>query len=123
MLFCLTEMKIFYRLTADIICLIHLLVVILVLFGWLILSLWYVYMLVLVGTLFSELWFTYCFLSKWEFDLRRKTNPALDYDYSYTSYYTYKLTRQHLSTRFLARAGIVFTTLSLAINIFFKFWY
>lgn len=114
-------MKLIYRISADAIWLIHFLVVVLVLFGWLVPSLWYVYMAVLAGALLSELLLNYCFLSKWEFDLRKKINPGLDYDYSYTSYYTYKLTRQHLSTRFLARAGIVFTSFSLAINLYFRF--
>jgi hypothetical protein len=116
-------MKLLYQLSADAIWLLHLFVVILVLFGWLVPSLWYVYMAVLAGALLSELLLSYCFLSRWEFDLRKKINPALNYDYSYTSYYTYKLTCQHLSTRFLARAGIVFTTLSLAIDLYFRLWF
>lgn len=115
-------MKVLYRIGADFVWLVHFFVVILVLFGWLIPSLWYVYMATLAGALLSEVWLSYCFLSKWEFDLRKKVNPALNYDYSYTSYYTYKLTHQRLSTRFLARMGIIFTSLSLAINLYFRLW-
>jgi hypothetical protein len=114
-------MKFLYRFAADCIWTIHLLVVILILFGWLMPSLWYLYIVALIGALISELLLSYCFLSKWEFYLRKKYNPTVNYDYSYTSYYTYKLTRQHLSTRFLARIGILFTTLSLAINLYLKF--
>lgn len=113
-------MKYIYRIGADFIWLFHFGVIVLVLFGWLWPGIWYLYMSVVAATLLSELWLSYCFLSKWEFDLRKKVHPGLEYDYSYTSYYTYKLTKQHLSTRFLARTGIVFTSLSLAINLYFK---
>jgi hypothetical protein len=116
-------MHILYRISADFIWVFHLGVIILVLFGWLVPSLWWIYLFTLVITLLSEIALNYCFLSKWEFDLRKKINPDLHYDYSYTSYYTYKLTGQHLSTRFLARTGIFFTTFSLAINLYFAFWF
>lgn len=114
-------MSFLYRFAADFILVVHFFVVVLVLFGWLVPSLWLVYIAIVTGALISELLLNYCFLSKWEFDLRKKINPKLNYDYSYTSYYTYKLTHQHLSSRFLARVGIMFTTLSLAINLYFKF--
>src|SRR3989344_6515558 len=114
-------MKPLYRISADFIWLTHLFVIVFVLFGWLIPSLWYAYMAVVAGALLSELFLNYCFLSKWEFDLRKKVNTQLDYDYSYASYYTYKFTHQHLSPRFLGRTGMVFTTLSLLISIYFTF--
>ena len=103
-------MNLIYKIAAD-----------LILFGWFFHSLWYVYMITLAGALISELVWSYCFLSKWEFNLRKKVNPNINYDYSYTSYYTHKITRQHLSPRFLARLGILFTSLSLVINLYFKF--
>jgi|SRR3989344_5082684 len=112
-----------YRIFADFIWFVHFFVIVFVLFGWLVPSFWYVYITIVAGALISELLFNYCFLSKWEFNLRKKINPKLNYDYSYTSYYTYKLTRQHLSTRFLARTGILFTTLSLLINFYFQFFF
>jgi len=114
-------MRFLYRFAADFIWIVHFFVVVIVLFGWLVPSFWFVYIAVVTGALISELLLNYCFLSKWEFDLRKKINQKLNYDYSYTSYYTYKLTHQHLSGRFLARAGIVFTTFSLVVNLYFKF--
>lgn len=116
-------MKFVYRVSADTIWLFHLLVLLVALFGWLIPGIWPVYLLVLVGILLSELALSYCFLSKWEFDLRKKLCPHLDYDYSYTSYYTYKLTHQRISTRFIARTGMLFTSLSIILTLFFKFGY
>jgi len=92
-------------------------------FGWLFPEIWYLYILVLVSVLISNILWDYCFLSKWEFDLRRKINPRLEYDYTYTSYYTYNLTRGHLSRDFLRWAGLAFTSLSLVINIYFKYFF
>jgi len=114
-------MKFLQRTLADVVWIVHFLVIVLVLFGWLIPSMWYYYMSVVAGALLSELFLGHCFLSKWEFDMRKKINPQLDYDYSYASYYTYKFTHQHLSPRFLGGTGMVFTTLSLVINVYFKF--
>jgi hypothetical protein len=114
-------MRFLHRIAADGIWLFHLGVVVLVLFGWLVPELWGLYIMTLGGTLLSELILNYCFLSKWEFDLRKKINPEIDYDYSYASYYTYKLTHRHLSTRFLARTGIVFTSVSTLINLYFRY--
>ncbi len=114
-------MRLLYRIGADAIWLIHFLVVVLVLFGWLVPSLWYPYMIVLIGTLISEIIWRYCILSKWEFNLRKKFNSKIDYDFTYASYYTYRLTRGRLSPRFLGQAGIVFTSTSILINIYFRF--
>lgn len=116
-------MRLAYRIGADIIWLAHLAVVLIALFGWLVPSLWFVYMAVLAGVLISTLSLGYCILSKWEFDLRKKVEPSLAYDYVYSSYYTYRLTRGYLSSAFLARAGVAFAALSLAINLYFRFWY
>ena len=116
-------MKIFYRIIADIIWILHLFVVIVVLFGWLVPSIWYLYISVLVLTLLSEIFWSYCLLSKWEFNLRKKIIPSLDYEYVYASYYMYKLTQGWLSRDFLNRWGMVFTVLSLSLNIYFHFIY
>ena len=116
-------MKYLYRTGADAIWLIHFLVVSLVLFGWLVPSFWYVYMVVLTGTLISELIWSYCILSKWEFDLRKRLNPSINYDFTYATYYTYRLTQGRLSPRFLGQASIVFTSLSLLINLYFRLWF
>lgn len=113
----------FYRIGADTIWLIHFGVVCIALFGWLLPQIWFLYLAVLVGTLISTSTLGYCVLSKWEFDLRKKLNPTLVYDYMYSSYYTYRLTGGYISNAFLARGGVVFAALSLAINLYFRFFY
>jgi len=112
-------MRILYRIGADTIWVAHFFIVGLVLFGWMFPSLWYLYIAALVGTLTSLLLLNYCFLSKWEFDLRKKLNPKLEYEFSYASYYTYRLTQGRLSPRFLSRAGMLFVAVSLLINLYF----
>src|SRR3989344_8629820 len=96
-----------YNIGANLLFIFHFLVVVIISFGWLISSIWYVYMATLIITFFSEVILGYCFLSKWEFSLRKKINPEVNYDYSFTSFYTYKLTQHRLSTTFIARAGFM----------------
>ncbi len=116
-------MKKVYRITADMIWLIHLSIVLIVLFGWIFPEIWPLYVSVLILTLLSEILWSYCILSKWEFDLRKKIDSSLDYEYTYASYYTYKLTHGRLSRDFLGQIGRVFITSSLIITFYFKFFY
>ncbi len=114
-------MKIIYRLGADAIWILHFLVVLIILFGWTTPSIWPLYMFVLASMLVSELMLSYCILSKWEFNLRKKANRALKYDFSYSSYYTYRLTQGRLSPWFLRHVGMGFTSASLFINLYFAY--
>jgi len=107
--------------TANAIFALHAAVVAIIGFGWLAPRIWPLYMVTLLVTLISEVALGYCFLSKWEFDLRKHIDPTLDYDYSFSSFYTYKLTHQHLSQRIIKYAGLVFLIGSIAISIYFKF--
>ncbi len=116
-------MKTVYRIGADSIWFLHFAVVCVALFGWLAPSIWFAYVAVLAGTLISTLTLGYCILSKWEYDLRQKVNPSVTYDFIYSSYYTYRLTRGYLSSTFLARAGVIFTGVSLTITLYFRYWY
>ena len=114
-------MNLIYKLAADAIWLLHFCVVAIALFGWLIPQIWYLYMLVLASVMTSNIFLDYCLLSKWEFDLRKKINPELEYDYAYNSYYTYNLTKGYLSRNFLRNVGLGFTSISLIINLYFAY--
>ena len=116
-------MKFAYRLGADAIFTLHLLLVVLVVFGWTVPTLWPIYMVAMVITLASDVVFGYCIFSKWEFDLRKKVNPDTNYNFTWTTYYTYKVTNYKISDRFYKRAAIVALTLCILINIYFKFIY
>ena len=108
------------RFAADAIFLLHLAIVVIAAFGFLVPSIWYLYMAVLVGTLISEVVYGYCIVSKWEFDLRKKINPAMDYDYRWATYYTYKLTNRHISNRTYTYASIAFLVFAILINLYFR---
>ncbi len=109
------------RIAADIVFVAHFLVIVIIGIGWLFPSIWYLYMAILFGTLLSELFFSYCILSKWEYQLRRIADPAVEYEYEFASYYTYRLTRGYLSGRFLRVAGTAFVSLSIILNLYFRF--
>lgn len=113
--------KFFYRVIADSIWILHFFVVLIGCFGWLLPSIWLLYICVLIIALISELSLGYCFLSKWEFDLRKKINPNVNYDYGFTSYYTYKFTNHRISNRFYQQVATVFMVVSLLLWIYFRF--
>jgi len=116
-------MKSLYRITADFIFLIHSIVLIVALFGWLVPSIWFIYIAVLVLTLLSDIAFGCCILSKWEFDLRKKINPQLNYHYSWTTYYTYRFTQHLVSEVFIERMAQVFIIGSLLLNVYFHYFF
>lgn len=112
-------MKLLYRIAADLIFLFHAALVLVVLFGWLVPALWPAYMVLLVLTLVSDMVFGYCIVSKWEFNLRKKYNPDIEYRFAWATYYTHKLTRDRISETFYLRAATVFLVGSLSINVYF----
>ena len=109
------------KLTANLIFVLHFAVVLVLFLGWIIPQLWYLYVSLIGLTLISEFTFGYCLLSKWEFDLRKSIDPSLNYDYSFSSYYTYKLTQKHLSSRFVSGVGTSFLVVSLVFALLFRF--
>lgn len=112
-----TIRPILYRILADLIFVFHFVVIMIVIFGWLFPSIWYLYMFVLVVSLIFDIFLGYCILSKWEFLLRKKLKPDLKYSYSFTTYYTYRLTNYWLTDRFMKIVAITFLSLSILINI------
>ena len=108
-----------HKIAANALFSLHFIIVLAVLFGWIFPSIWYPYMVVLALTLLSDLVFGYCILSKWEFDVRKKIDPKIDYNYNWTSYYTYRFTRHRISDVFFLRVSVVFLAGSLAINLYF----
>lgn len=101
----------------------HFFVVVVTLFGWLVSYIRPLYIGILVSVLVSNIFLKYCFLSKWEYDLRRRANANIEYDFIYTSYYTHYLTKGYLSRDFLRWVGLGFTSVSLLIVIYFAYLY
>lgn len=114
-------MRFLYRIGADGIFVAHLLLVLVVVFGFLIPSIWYLYMTILVATLLSDVVYGYCILSKWEFNLRKKLDPGVTYNFTWATYYTYKVTNYRISDTFYKKAAIAALMLCIALNVYFKF--
>ena len=108
-----------YKVSANVMFLFHCCVLLVIVFGWLAPSIWPFYMALLGVTLVLDIILGYCILSKWEFVLRKKVNPHLDYDYSFSSYYLERLAGKRISEHFVSRVGSFFLVASLAINLFF----
>jgi hypothetical protein len=116
-------MKFIYRAGADAIFLLHFILVLLAISGWAFPSIWWFYMGALVATLLSDLVFGYCILSKWEFDLRKKYDPKTNYNYTWTTFYTYKITNHQIRDSFYKKVAITAIVLMLLINLYFRFLY
>jgi hypothetical protein len=99
---------------ANIILLIHLILVFIILFGWYFPKIKYLYLASLVITLLSELFFGYCVLTKWEFDIRKKIEPTLEYDYYFLSYYAHKAGVK-INRKIIKYTALVFLLSSLII--------
>ncbi len=82
-----TTQKLLYTTLANIIFLFHLSLVLVICLGWLFPSLFYIFILFLIATALSEITLGYCFLTKWEFDLRRKIYPTKIFDSSCIFHY------------------------------------
>lgn len=114
-------MKLFYRILADCVFVLHLVIVLVALFGWVSPRLWNIYMVLLLATLISDIVLGYCILSKLEFDLRKKIDPDSRYDFTWTTYYTHKITNKRISNTFFKRTAITYLILCLCVNLYFKF--
>jgi Protein of Unknown function (DUF2784) len=79
--------KFFYQSFANLVFLVHLGLVFLVVLGWLIPSLFYFFLGAIIATIVSEILLRYCFLSKLEFWIRKKIDPAKLYDKSCIVHY------------------------------------
>lgn len=70
--------------------------------------------------LLAEIFLGYCPLTRWEFLLRKKVEPDLNYDSSFLSYYAYKILRMNIPGRKIKYPAVVFLIAVLALNIFYK---
>ncbi len=84
-------LRVMYIILADIIFGVHLLLVLVVTFGWLTESLFFLFVALIIATILSELILRSCILSVWEFSLRKKVYPGRIYDSSCIMHYGRKL--------------------------------
>lgn len=107
------------RVLAELLLAAHVCLVLFVLFGWLYPNVWILYTAALVTTLLSDVLFGYCVLSKWEFDLRKRHDPTIDYNYTWASYYTHKLTQHRISDGFYWHASVFSLSALTVISLYF----
>lgn len=99
---------------ANLVLLVHLILVFVILFGWYFPAIKYFYLASLILTLLSESFYGYCILTKWEFDLRKKVEPDLDYDYAFLSYYGHKAGVK-IKSQTIKYSALLFLIISLII--------
>ncbi len=87
----------------------HVLVLIVIIFGFLLPQNWtYLYISVLSVTLLSWVLLGYCPLTKWEFDLRKKYSTFPEYHYEYLHYWGYKLFKININPKIIRIVGSIF---------------
>lgn len=107
-----------YKLFANLLLLLHVLVVIIVLVGWYYPSLQMIHLIIAFLVLIAEVFLGYCPLTRWEFLLRKKVEPNLNYDSSFLSYYAYKVLKVDIPGRVIRYPAILVLVLVLSFNLF-----
>jgi|SRR3989344_6123738 len=113
-------MKILYIVTANIIFLAHLILVLLVLFGFLFDSIYILYLAALILTLLTGIFLKYCPLTKLEFYFRKKLNPSLNYNSAFIAYYGRKFFEKKISNKFIRYAALIFLSSAIILNVFIR---
>ncbi len=111
--------RLLIRLAAETIFLSHALAVCIIMLGWAIPTLYPLHLVLLFGGSVLQVMLGHCFLSRWEFELRKKLNPAISYDSAYITHYMRVLFGNQIRPEFMriavpaAFAGLVCVHLGL----------
>jgi hypothetical protein len=96
----------------------HIGIILIILFGSFIPEIRYVYQLVLGITIISWLSSSGCFLTVWEYKLRKIINPYLEiYEYGFIDYHLRDYLRGVALEIFIYRVGLLFLIISLGISL------
>lgn len=115
--------RIAIQVAAEALFLVHLSLIAVILFGWLLPPpYYYAYAALVAGDLLLLLVIRHCFLSLWEFKLHRMVCPSVPYDTTFFTYYGYKFFKQHLSILFLQIASLSFLVASLVLIVWRIFY-
>ena len=110
-------------LLANLSFLIHIVVVLVILFGWAFSGLDLIYPLVLIIALMLESTLGYCLFTRIEFWLRKKIDPNLNYDFAYLSYFASKVLKIKVSNKLIKTVYILFLLMSLSIYYYYHFMF
>ena len=117
LLYCISMRKL-HILIANLIFVIHCLLGVFILVGWLFPKIKFLYLAVLSLLLVCWVFLGYCPLSRWEFSLRKKHDKSIDQYAESIKYYMYKFFKKDIPAQAIFNWGlvvfIVLTILSLA---------
>jgi len=109
-------------LIADILFVLHCLVGIFILSGWMFSKIKVIYLAFLIGWLSCWLFLGYCPITKWEFLLRRKYNKSINPNDEAIQYYMYKFFKKKIPARAIFTGGlivfIILVILTLTVHVF-----
>ena len=121
------KQRYFYLTVANSLFLIHAAFALLVLVGWAIPGVSYIYFPVLIASLVSELVLGYCVLTRWEFDIRKRLHPTLHYEHSFLIHYgsrLFHIERSDQSSKKSTKCGgyafVLILLSSLALSVVFR---
>ena len=97
---------------ANLLAIIHLIVVFIILFGWFIPDLFFIRGIFLSATFLSWVFTGKCILTVWEFKLRYAKH---DYEYGYIQYHARNLFKNPPSLNFIKIASLTYISLALII--------
>jgi hypothetical protein len=100
-----------YRIAADALFLSHVVIVLLICVGWYFPQLYLVHLLALFGASVSNVYFGNCIFSTWEFTLRKKVNPEVNYEHGYMTHYIQKIFGDSMRDSFMKQTIPMFYTL------------
>jgi energy-coupling factor transporter transmembrane protein EcfT len=100
-------MRKIYQLLANTLFILHGLLVVFILLGWLFPSIKIIYLVVLLLWLFSWIFLGYCPPTKWEFLLRRKYDKSIDPNAEAVQYYMYKFFKKDVPSKTIFTTGII----------------
>ena len=109
--------KLRYHLLANLIFLLHTVIVSIIVIGWYYPAFQTLNLFVTMLTLFIEISFGYCPLTKWEFSVRKKLEPNLNYDAGFITYYAYKIFDLDVPTERIKYPAIIVLIFVLILNL------
>lgn len=115
-----TPMRKIHILLANILFIIHFLLGVFILLGWLFPNIKILYLVILLLWISSWIFLGYCPITKWEFLLRRKYDKSIDPNAEAIKYYVYKFPKKDIPSQTIFMSGIVICIVLVILTLFIK---
>lgn len=109
------------RILADILLAVHIIIGIIIFFGWLVPTIRPLYLALLIAWPVSWLLFDCCILSKWEYRLRGIPVPDKDLNGLLMSDHAYRAFKVRIPPRYIFAAGVFVLAVSMLLNALYTF--